>query len=162
LLVESAIDYLPSMQVSRCFSIVPLIVLAASACRSGPNALDSDAGRSGPTAQAAAASPAGKHGSCRVRAPGPGATHLVPFADAPPTAIRSCIDYVGSMFTPEYAPQACGEGQYSTDPCPTQGRIGSCAMYEGDPKATIVRHYGGGKTTVDVRRTACPGRWIPD
>lgn len=59
----------------------------------------------------------------------------------------SCIDFVGSA-TPDIAMQFCkamgaaGTATYRpTQPCPTDGRVGSCSQGQGTPAEVVLRCY---------------------
>lgn len=70
-----------------------------------------------------------------------------------------CDDYVGSGYTELKSQQstACaGEGgTFSTSPCSTTNRAGSCAVGAGTASEYIIRYYNGSNIPTSTLQSSC-------
>ena len=61
-----------------------------------------------------------------------------------------CQDYIGSDLSDQnQAIQSCAGGIFSTQPCPVENRVGSCSIFNNDPKNYIWRYYNQGNQPHD-------------
>jgi len=82
-------------------------------------------------------------------------------------AIGVCQDFHGAGHSPNEVQATCGMQQlrYARGACPTEARLGTCLLFDGQPIASRLRYYQRFAPGADGARQQCEGklggRWQP-